>query len=355
MTATFSNYALEAMGFRDLIEKGSIAASFMSVTVYEVRGITLPKTFAEALQARVAGANYRIALSKNVNLGCQCLIGDDFTESEPQWLKEVKATGPFALVAVGPTDFIECEAGRMMRMPDGSITTYDSFTSLRQTLKSLEDRVLPPVVATLTLALNKPERYVALRKLARASAGRTSDGTTVHDIRLDVRAELTASRSLEEPQAIDSLAATVERAPKLHQRAATYFALGTAEDDQLKKFLYFFLSLEVETHAVFGRINHAETLRSKVLRDGTSAPRPSTTALITRDVGKWDNLFDRFVWCATCVWTCLVDDDIKLFKELKSVRDSIAHGRASEPPVGFARQAELLAHKVLWVQGGSDA
>lgn len=355
MTATFSTYALEAMGFRDLIGRGSLTASFMSVTVYEARGITLPDGFADARQARVAGANYRIALSKRINAGSQCLIGDDFAESETDWQKEVKAAGPFILIAVGPTDFIECEAGRIMRMRDGSITTYDSFQSLRETLKSLEDRVLPPVVATLTLALNEPERYVALRKLARASAGRTPDGTTVHDIRLNVHLEATASRALGETPAVEILEVSVKRAPKLHQRAAKYFALGTAEDDQLKKFLYFFLSLEVETHAVFGRIDHAQKLRSEVLRDGTSAPRPSTSALITRDVAKWDNLFDRFVWCATCTWPNLVDDDIKLFKELKDARDAIAHGRASEPPAGYARQAELLAHKILWVHGANDA
>src|SRR5690606_5107925 len=118
--------------------------------------------------------------------------------------------------------------------------------------------------------------------------------------------------------------------PKLHHRAAAYFALGTEEGDQLKKFLYFFLSLEVETHAVFGRIDHGATVRSKVLGEGTNAPR-HTVAALTRDISKWDNLFDRFVWCATCVWTHLADDDIAMFKNLKNARDAIAHGRASAP------------------------
>jgi hypothetical protein len=355
MTATLTSYALESMGFRDLITRGSLAASFMSVTVFEARGITLPEDFADAREARVAGANYRVALCKYVNAGCRRLIGEDFAESESEWRKEVKATGPFVLIAVGPTDFIQCEAGRMMTMSDGSITTYDSFPGLRDTLRSIEDRVLPPVVATLTLALNEPDRYVALRKLARASAGRTTDGTTVHDIRLDVRAELTVSRSLEEARAVEILDASIKRAPKLHQRAARYFALGTAEDDQLKKFLYFFLSLEVETHAVFGRIDHAKGLRTQVLRDGPRSPRPSAADLITRDVAQWGNLFDRFVWCATCAWPNLADEDIKLFKALKNARDAIAHGRASEPPADFASKAELLAHKILWGRGASDS
>jgi len=237
-----------------------------------------------------------------------------------------------------------------MKMSDGSITTYDSFPSLRETLKSLEDRVLPPVVSTLTLALNEPERYVALRKVARASAGRTAGGVTVHDIRLDMRADLTVSRSISDTRAVEILDVSVSRAPRLHQRSARYFALGTAEDDQLKKFLFFFLSLEVETHAAFVGIDHAHKLRRHILRDGTRAPRQSTVELITRDVSKWNNLFDRFVWCATSVWSGLADDDITLFKNLKGIRDAIAHGQSSEPPAESARQAELLAHKVLWGQ-----
>lgn len=350
MTMTFSTYALEAMGFRDTISEGEIDASFVSVTVYEARGIKLPDEFAEARQAQVAGTNYRVALSKSVNAGCQCLIGEDFTDSENDWLKTVKSEGPFVLIAVGPTDFISCDAGRMMREADGSITTYDSFPGLREILKSLEARILPPVVASLTLALNTPDRYVALRKLVRESVGRTPDGTTIHDLRIDVRAEFTVSRGLDDAIALVALNSSVERAPRLDPKSAKYFALGAAEEDQLKRFLFFFLALEVETHAVFGRVNHIHMLNNKVLRDGANAPRLSTTDLIARDIKKWENLFDRFVWCATCSWPNLSEDDIKLFKNLKSARDAIAHGRSTEPPVGFARQAELLAHKVLWGQ-----
>jgi hypothetical protein len=218
LIATFSTHVLEAMGFRDLISKGSLAASFMSVTVYEARGIALPEGFADAREAHVAGASYRFALAKSVNAGAQALIGDDFADSESDWLKEVKSAGPFVLIAVGPTDFVECEAGRMMQVPSKSITTYDSFPSVREVLRSLENRVLPPVVATLTLALNKPDRYVSLRKLARGSAGRTPDGTTVHDIRLDVRAEGYVSRAIGETQAGEVLDAAAKRASKLHQR-----------------------------------------------------------------------------------------------------------------------------------------
>ena len=137
---------------------------------------------------------------------------------------------------------------------------------------------------------------------------------------------------------------------KLDKRAASYFSLGISESDQLKKFLYFFLSLEVETHAVFRRVDHVAKTRALVTRGDSGAPLTSTINLLTRDISSWDNLFDRFAWCANCAWIHLLDDDVALFKQLKEARDAIAHGRASEPPAGYARLAELLAHKVLWGQ-----
>lgn len=322
---------MEAMGFREVVAQGAIVASFMSVTVYEARGITLPEGFAEALKARVAGSDYRIAIAHSVNAGCQVLTGDDFDESEPEWRKRVKSNGPFALIAVGPTDFVECSAGRLMRHEDGSITTYDSFPHLRDALRALEERVIPPVLAATTCALNEPDRYVALRKLERASSARCSDGTPLHDIRIDVKAEAYVSRSLDDITLSNRLSDVVKRAPKLNQRAARFFTLGVGEDDQLKRFLYFFLALEVETHAVFGRIDHqAQTTQ---LLSGTASPAATTLSLVGSQVAALTNLFDRFVWCAACTWTDLTEADIALFKELKTARDAIAHGRASEPPL----------------------
>jgi hypothetical protein len=334
------------MGFKEPLAPGSLQASFTSVTVYEARGINPVDGATEAIQSTVAGAEYRVSVGKSVNAACQALIGDDFEESEDEWRKTVKSQGPFALVAVGPTDYFACGDGRMMRTPDGAVATYDCFPQAREALRALERRVLPPVIAALTCSLNEPDRFVALRKLGRASAGRTPDRVTVHDIRMEFRAEGYVSYAVSPATLAEKLNAVAQRAPRLNQRAAGFFALGVGEDDQLKKFLYFFLALEIETHAVFGRINHRNKLQATLVADPTV--RHATTHLLHKQVESLTNLFDRFVWCATCTWTNLTDADIGLFKSLKDARDAIAHGRASEPPAGYARSAELLAHRVIW-------
>ena len=334
------------MGFKEPVAAGTLQASFTSVTVYEARGISPEEGATVAVQSKAAGAEYRVAVSRSVNFACQALIGDDFEESEENWRNTVKSQGPFALIAVGPTEYFSCGDGRMMRTPDGAIATYDCFPQAREALRALERRVLPPVVAALTCALNEPDRFVVLRKLGRASAGRSPDRTTIHDIRMEFRAEGYGSYALPQPALAEKLQAVAHRASHLNSRAAGFFALGVGEDDQLKKFLYFFLALEIETHAVFGRINHRTKMQATIAKDPPA--RLATTQLLQKQVESLANLFDRFVWCAACTWTDLTDADIRLFKSLKDARDAIAHGRASEPPNGYSRSAELLAHKVIW-------
>jgi hypothetical protein len=346
MTISLSSALMDAMGFREEVAAGAITASFMSVTVYEVRGVVMPAGFVSASLARVAGTEYRIALSQSVNDGCRALIGDAFEESESTWCETVKTKGPFALIAVGPTDFMECTAGRVNRNASGAVTTYDGFPGLRDTLRGLEQRVLPPVYSALTCALNANDRYVSVRHLARASTGRCPDGTQVHDLRLEMNADMYVSRALEASSLIESIASVAARAPKLNQRAAKFFWLGAGESDHVKRFLYFFLALEVHTHAVFTRLDHEDKVAD--LLSEANGLLPNAIVLLRSQVASLTNLFDRFVWCTGCAWPHLTEEDVALFKELKDARDAIAHGRASEPPAGFPRSAQLLAHKVLW-------
>ena len=342
--ANFAVHVLEKAGFRKTIEKGSLTAHFFSVTVYEARGVTLPDGFVQTQRSHVAGSDYRIAFAQRINAGCQSLIGNDFTGSESDWQEMVESKGPFVLVAVELPEMIECEAGKMMFMEDGSIQTYDSFPSIRDRLKQLDNRVLPPVLSSVTIVLNNSGHKVALRKLDQACIGQTSDGTMIRDISFGTHGELTAIRALGEEQAVKDLEASVERAQKIHPDVAKYFALGADEADHLKKFVFFFLSLEIKTLKDFDKIKHPFNL----LCNDTIALHPSIAELINRDIVNWTNLFDMFVLCATCVWTNLTEDDIKIFKNLKTTRNSIAHGRMSEPPPEEVRQAELLAHKILF-------
>lgn len=346
MTVTFSDKVMEAMGFRPFADDETIVASFSSIIVYEARGVALEPGTTPVAAGTVAEVNYRVAVSLSLNDGCLALLGDSFTEGEEEWKKDNKCVGPFVLVQLGPTGEHTCGAGRIKTEDDGSVTTYDSFPGVRGEIAALEATALPAVLSALTCVLNEESRYVALRKITRATAGRTTTGQVLHDIRMELRGTAYTSYQLPQDALANKLEQAVNLAPILNPKASRFFALGLGEDDELRKFLYFFLALEVETHAVFGRIDHSVSLR-KLLNSGAPLGQ-STVLLLQRQVDQLKNLHDRFVWCAASVWTNLHDDDIAQFKRLKQARDDIAHGSSSEPPAGFARLAEQLAHKLLW-------
>lgn len=346
MTLRFSNDVMKAMGFRAFMEGEEIAAAFTSVTVFEARGVALATGMTVVSDGTVTGVDYRLAVSPSVNDGCIALLNNAFVEDEDQWKKEEKCQGPFVLVQIGPTAELRCSSGSIKIEDNDDITTYDSFPNVRVELAQLEGRVLPPILSALTCVLNEEAHYVKLRKISRASVGRTPSGDVVYDVRMEGRMELCTAYKLEQSQLTEKLELATALASTLNQKASRFFALGLAEEDQLKRFLYFFLALEVETHAVFSHIDHPAAL--KKLFGGAASSGEATTKLIQNQVKSLKNLYDRFVWCAACAWPKLGDDDIAQFKKLKSARDDIAHGSASEPPPGFARLAELLAHKVLW-------
>lgn len=346
MTLRLSEAAMKAMGFHPPNEGEDIAATFSSITVFEIRGITLAPNAMAVSSGIAAGVKYRLATSSSVNRGCIALIDDTFVEDEEEWKNENKSQGPFVLVLIGPTSEHSCSSGQVKTEEDGSTTTYDCFPGARTELTQLESRALAPIHSALTCTLNEDAHYVALRKISRVSVGRTPTGAVVHDIRIEMNAEAYVSHRLDTEQLAKKLDLAMNLASTLNPKASRFFALGLAEQDQLKRFLYFFLSLEVETHAVFCRIDHSDALVKRI--NSTTSCGQSTAMMLLAQVKGLKNLYDRFVWCAACAWPRLNDGDINQFKALKDARDDIAHGRTSEPPLGLAHSAELLAHKILW-------
>lgn len=345
MAITFSAEVMRAMGFRPFEVGESISASFVSISVYEARGIALQSGAPEITAGAVGNANYRIGIGAKLNETCNAVAGDTYVEDEGAWIKEKGSSGPFLIIQLGPTQLYTITEGRIKTENDGSATTLDSFPGLRTDLASLETTALPPLVTSLTCQLAEPNQYLELRKLDRASVGRTTSGQVLHNIRFEISAQAYVSRGIPPEAVLDGLKGAVALAPRLNTKAARFFALGMAEEDDLKKFLYFFLALEVETHAVFGRIDHAQALRK--LLDPASPPIPTAIALLQRQADQLRNLFDRFVWCAACTWTGITDADVAQFKTLKDTRDDIAHGTIAGPPGGSAQLVQQLARRVL--------
>jgi hypothetical protein len=346
MAINISSEVMRAMGFRPFEVGESLSASFVSVTVYEARGIAIqPNAAPEIISGVVGDANYCIGVGAGLNETCQAVGGDNFVEDEGIWAKDKGSSGPFLIIKLGPTKPYTITEGWIKTEESGEATTFDAFSGARMVLASQETMVLPPLVTSLTCRLAESHQHFELRELDRARAGRTADGQILHDIRLEISAHAYGSRGVSPETVSGSLQSAAALAPRLDAKAARFFALGMSEEDDLKRFLFFFLVLEVETHSVFKRTDHAQARRKLI--DPASFKIPAAIPLLQRQADEICNLFDRFVWCAACVWTDITEADVDQFKKLKSIRDAIAHGTTSLPPGGSVMLVQQLARKVL--------
>lgn len=343
MAITLSSGLLKAMGFRSFAAGESVDANFTSLSLYEARGIVLNYPDVEVISGLINGVSYRAGIGAKLNEACKSISGDTYIDDEEGWRKEKGTAGPFLLILLGPTKQLSVTQGHIKDELDGSITTYDSFAELKNDLAVSEAAALPQLLTSLVCAF--ADFDLKLTKLERIAIGRTTDGRVVHDMQISVSAKGYASAEVSRPTLLAHLNASAGKVSSLNVKAAQFFALGLSEEDELKGFLYFFLSLEVETHSVFKSIEHATQVSAFL---SSSAMQSSGIDLLSKQASQLKNLFDRFAWCAACSWQSVDDADVAQFMELKKIRDDIAHGNTSWPPAGSALKAQKLARKVLW-------
>lgn len=335
------------MKFQPIPEGSAVAARFYGATVYQIKGFVIEAGLPKLVRGVVQGETYTIATGATVNEASEALHGIRFAENEEDWRKDTRSAPPYLIVMVGPTSEHVSTGGHVREEGGGDITTMDAFPMVRSEISSCESRVLPPLITALTCAFNTGigGRNVYLQKVDRVLFGRTASGATVQDLKFVFSANGFVAERIVPDDLEERLNCAAESAQSIDPKVAKFFELGAAETDEFKKFLYFFLALEVETHAVYGRSNRSAIFRDSII--GSRIVREPTIDMLFRHVDQLRGLLDRFVWCASFVWTNLDDADISAFRNLKRTRDEIAHGTISEPPAGWSGIAETLARKIL--------
>jgi hypothetical protein len=346
MAAAWSSYAKESMGFRRIAEGEQIVAAFHSLHVYEVQGFTVNDHTLVSTRAEVSGAACSIAVGSSVNELAKALVADNFADDEEAWAKEHRCTPPYVVVHFGPTVQHSCAEGHVKEEQSG-LATFDAFPLAKEELRSIENKVLPSLITALNCVFSSPESHARFRAVDRTVFGLTPEGATLHDLRFEFKASGYVSRAL----ATDALEAAIGRttslAAAINPKVSRFFHLALEEDDLLKRFLYFFLSIEIETHATFSALDHSAHI-AKML-DGQERLRATSIAFFEGQRERWTTLRARFIWCALCAWTHVTALDIDEFIRLKKIRDDIAHGSIAAPPAESVGAVERLAAKLQWL------
>jgi hypothetical protein len=343
MTISVSEQILKAWCFQSLPSSQTLAAEFHSIHVYEVQGFTLEAPSLDPVSGTLEGLGYALSVGASVNAICLKMVGDKYVESEEAWQAEHKCTPPYLVVHLGPTTKHESIITHA-KNEGRTITTYSRFPAAKAELREIEGKVLPPLLSALACRFSSNESAAHFLPTDHAVFGITLDNRTVLDFSLHSSAQLTLSSKLEAPEVEQRLASGVTLARAMNPKVARFFQLALDDDDPLKKFLYFFLAIEIETHATFRKIDHAKNF--SLLITAPDRVAVSTHEFFDAHRQRWTNLRDRFVWCVLSVWTHLCDADVEEFVRLKSIRDEIAHGSLATPPHSAVVGAQKLASKL---------
>ena len=211
----------------------------------------------------IAGRQYYVAVGSSVNSVCRALVQDDFTESEQKWQEEHKCSPPYIVVHFGPTEKHKF-SGTHCKFDDEAIHTYDGFPLARQELQCWADEVLPSLLAGLVSSFSLYETPVKFLPIERAFFGITDEGQTVKDTRLRFSATGYVSSRLMASQAAERLNSALGIANGMKKKVARFIHLALNEDDPLKRFLYFFLAIEISA------LEQKIALRLETLREHAS-------------------------------------------------------------------------------------
>jgi hypothetical protein len=344
VTTNVSDSLKKAMGFRRMPEGQELKARFHSLHVFKVQGFTVDASPPVRSSGSAHGVNYEIAIGSSVNELSRLLVADDFADDEEAWAAEKKCTPPYVVLHVGPTAEYSCVDGFVKA--EGAVTlVYDGFPDARDELASLHGQILPAIETAISCASSSKDRNTRFLLLEQTVFGIGSTNKTIHDIRLEMRGEGYASVRVPMEWVESLLDRTVTLAAEVEPKVARQFQQGLRDTDPLKQFLFYFLAMEIETHRVYASIDHEERIKELV-----AVPErvcSSGAMLLASHPAGLRTLLDRFIWCAICSWPNVSDADVNDFRDLKRVRDQIAHGSIAAPPKNSVASAKKLASKLL--------
>ncbi|WP_422031378.1 hypothetical protein [Roseovarius sp.] len=343
-----SKSALESLGYKPLAPSESVKGTFTRIDVLVIQGITLNAAYLPPFEEEINGISFRIGIGDSLNEVCKQLVGEEFVDDEEHWKKETKSTPPFMLLLFGPTSEYVGSATHY-KEHEGQIETYDSFSEARNELSKQSDAVVPSLLTSLSVTFSSSyERLVRFLPRECVVVGKSLDGKTIRDWRIDFKGTAFASMAVDKGQVTEKAIQSITKAKTLDKKIAKFYYLGSIEKDPLKRFLYFFLSLEVLVHSSFKEIDHRAAVSS--LLSNHPHAKDSGQKLLETHRDSWQNLRHRFVWCIMHKWTHLTDADVQQFGRLKAVRDKISHGSLTEPDAATVREIEAL---MLRIQGSS--
>lgn len=341
----FSDEVLIQAGYTKIDPVSPIKATFRSINVYHISGISLEQSNPYAVYN--AGNGITFALGDDIDRICMALLNDKFLDTEEQheeWEKSNKTTPPYLMLIFAPPIITTANNGWWKATEDG-IETYGTFTIARQELAKAASDALPPLLVALSSSLSDDKRVVSLRPITSIVDGCTPDGKRLHDYSLKMTANLSTAENPTVATVDLAIVSALNKQSSVSLKGAQWLQIGVAEFDPFEKFRSFFNVIEWLTEETF------RAIKPQCKIGDLATTRIASCVINYRSKQGRDkdlrNLYVKFMWCTVKIWSHITEQDVELMYALKKIRDAASHGHITKDDSYPFHDAHLLAIKLF--------
>lgn len=341
---------ITAMGFQPIESVSPITATFHSLNIYQIEGLSLANDAVD-YTCYDSRTGIRFCFGNDINEIFKALVNDTWTDTQEdhdEWQEGRKARPPHLVVHTQASHAVTVNAGLWMRVAAKSIHTYDTFKAERKALQQFENGLLPKFLFSLSAELSSGQRVVYFRNLTRHVYGMTPQGDQVHDFVMTGSVNVSLSQSVA-PADIASAASSVINAqpkslpsPHVFQLVSQWFNKGIDEIDSFNKFRCFYVVIERLTKDAY-----PEAARLRSANDLLTTRLAHLVPKYQQQISGKMSIFIKFLWCAAILWAHLSDNDIDEMYAVTQLRHAAYHGDASTDEVYPYLQLQKLALKLM--------
>jgi hypothetical protein len=340
--AELTQSQFKELGYSLLDESERIEGIFFALHLYSVRGLTAPSEAIVSSHMQDEGGvgfgigpDYSELASRITGLG----LGED----KEQWNEVKRNRQPFLMLQIGPSKRYSALCGHYKRLEGQIIYEPKMFECAHREVKTKEEKLTSKALSAISCCIS-PTQDLYIDHLRTYHFGKTESGEVLVQCP-QAYAIYESDIGMGSEQLQRALDKAISHTASISSRSGYLLGLGITERDVVKRFLFFFLAIETEIDRVFKSM--PPSAFAKAFRSALDAPASD----LVHEVVKGRNNNDlriKFLWCMMTVLPHLSCEDLSAFKELKKIRDGIAHGSfQSLPEQGDAEKAYRLATRIL--------
>jgi hypothetical protein len=333
----------EKLGYSMLDTSVSIEGIFYIVHLYSIRGLIAP---GEVLVSRLQSegkTGIAFGIGKDYNELAKQLTGFALAEDGERWKEYIINQQPFLLLQIGPTKLHKAKCGHYNKTDGQIIYERKMFEPAHREIMTKSEKLTHKLLSAISCSIS-PSHELYLDHLNTSCFGKTESGDALVQLPelYGLVESIVGMKSETLQNALDAAAFSTD---SISSKSAYFLSLGVTESDIVKRFLFFFLSIESEINRIFKCIT-ASTF-TEVFR--STLDRPTSDLVCKLITGRNNNdLLVKFFWCMKTVLPQLCFDDLSAFKDIKKIRDGIAHGTFQKlPDQDDTAKAYRLAARIL--------